>query len=174
MKKSSYYLRAQKFIAQIFPYIDGCGDNCENEYEYRDALRNAIKRFLRDHPNRKVEASYGVSRIALITSDYVVKIDYNPDSDFGTSANEVDAYNFVCSEGYDKYFAEISCYIYGGLDFYIMPRVRGIGRKEGDAWEYVPEDVSDFLNEYFYDLHNHNYGWKDNHIVIFDYAARVW
>lgn len=173
MKKSAYYLRAQKFIAQIFPYIDGCGVNCEDETEYRYALHNAITRFLRDHPNRKVDVSYGISRVALVTADYVVKIDYNPNSDFGTSADEVDAYNFVRSEGYDKYFAEISCYTYGGLDFYIMPRVRGIGRKWGDAWEYVPSDVSDFLNDYFYDLHNHNYGWKDNHVVIFDYAARA-
>jgi len=172
MKKSAYYLRAQKFIAQIFPYIDGCGDNCENEYEYRDALRNAIKRFLRDHPNRKIDTKYGISRVALVTSDYVVKIDYNFESDFGTSTDEIEAYKFARRSGYGKYFAEIMRYTFGGLDFYIMPRVRGIGRKEGDAWEYVPEDVSDFLNEYFYDLHNHNYGWCDNHVVIFDYAAR--
>ena len=71
--------------------------------------------------------------MALVTSDYVVKIDYNFNSDFGTSADEVDAYDFVCREGYDKYFAEISCYTYGGLDFYIMPRVGGIGRKWGDT-----------------------------------------
>jgi hypothetical protein len=72
----------------------------------------------------------------------------------------------------ESLFAKISRYDYNGTAFYIMPRIHGVGKTDWDADEYLTEDENDWVYEHVCDLHNGNYGWKDGHVVIFDYAAR--
>lgn len=162
--KSNYEVRAQKFIKMLFPYIQ----YCKKPWQFV----RACEAFVNDHPNRRVWCYSGISRVAIVTSDYVIKIDYNMNSDFGTCANEISMYDFVCKSGYERYFARISRYVYNGHEYYIMPRIRNIDPWNDDAQVVADdEDFVDFLNEHFFDLHSGNYGWKDGHIVIFDYAA---
>ena len=162
--KSNYEIRAQKFFKMLFPYIQFC--KTPRDFQHACAL------FINDHPNRVVECHHGISRVAICTADYVIKIDYDLDTDFGCCENEVAMYKYVCAHGYGKYFAKISRVDYHGYVYYIMPRVRNIHDWEDDAYLVCDDDdLSDFLQDNFHDLHSGNYGWHNRHIVIFDYAA---
>ena len=162
---SSYEVRAIRFIQQIFSYIS----NCESVGGYWDA----VQRFNADH-NRKVVCDNGMTRVALITSDYVVKIDYSPKNirRWGGGEQEMKFYQMASREGYAYLFAKIKPYYYRGQVFYIMPRINGIGSKWGDADEYMTAEECDWCWDHsLCDLHNGNYGWKDGHVVIIDYGA---
>lgn len=167
--KSNYELRARKFIAELFPYLDGC-------YRARDYQR-AASRYMIDHPHRKVNFCYGIARVVFVTSDYVIKIDYD---DYGVSAfggceNELRFYSIAERDGMAYLFAKISYYSYMNRDFYIMPRVYGIGRYEdSDAHEYMIEAESDWCEEHGVgDLHEYNYGWYKDRPIIIDYGASL-
>lgn len=167
--KSDYRIRAQKFIKQIFPYIDG--------YMYDD-LDETIKRVqgFANEKRRKVLVSSGISRIAIITADYVIKWDRYSHDVYGAGNCEKEylTWRWLLDEnpGYAYLFAEITRFKFGGEIFYIMPRVRGIDKdRHGDADNYVEEDEEDFLNEWFYDLHSGNFGIdRKGNVTIFDYA----
>lgn len=171
--KSDYRIRAQKFIKQIFPYIDGC---------MYDDLDETIKR-VQDFANekrRKISVHNGISRVAIITADYVIKWDRhlaqskyerNP---AGDCEKEYLTWRWLLDEnpGYAYLFAEITRFKFGGEIFYIMPRVRGINEdRDAYAYEYVDGEEEDFLNEWFYDLHSGNFGIdRKGNVTIFDYA----
>lgn len=159
----SYEERAKDFIQLIFPYL--------NKYNFDHDMRKwGIFAFNHTY-NRKVIYAHGMTRYALITSDYVVKVDY-AQTRWGNSEDEMKLYKEAVADGFDYLFAKISRYEYSGKTFYIMPRIRGIGKKDYDADEYLTEEERDWVCEHVCDLHNQNYGWKDGHVVIFDYAAR--
>ena len=164
--KSSYQARAQRFIKDFYPYIENCYD--------RRAFQRATNVFNYER-HRKVSMQYGMTRIAFITSDYVIKIDFATDPDvfdrFGDCEQEIKVYEEAENDGYDYLFAKIERYEYMGRYFYIMPRVYGIGKEEDDADYLVSDDEFQWLYEHVCDLHNKNYGWKNGHIVIFDYAC---
>lgn len=162
---SSYEVRAIRFIQQIFSYIMDC--RTVSNYE------RAIDRFNMDH-NRNVICSHGMTRVALVTSDYVVKIDYHPSNikRWGGSEQEMKFYQMAYNEGYGYLFAKIKPYYYKGHLFYIMPRIKGIGSQFGDASEYMTAEENDWCWDHeLYDLHNQNYGWKNGRVVIIDYGA---
>jgi hypothetical protein len=163
MKKNSYEERAKRFIAQIFPYLDECYDHEEREY--------AVAQFNEDY-HRKVFYTHGMSRYALVTSDYVVKVDYQA-TRWGNCEDEMELYEEAERDGFAYLFAKISRYDYEGVSFYIMPRIYGIGRFFYDADEYLTAEESDWCWDHVRDLHNENYGWKNGHVIIFDYAARA-
>ena len=160
--KSNYKIRAQKFIKAIAAYIENC-------YDVK-TVRFGVDRFLYDHPNRKVTVSFGISRIAMITADYVVKIDYK-DSAFGDCESELEHYAQACEAGFGEYFAEITKFTYNERDFYIMPRIGNIDEDDDDVYYHCPDDFAEWLYDNLCDMHSGNYGWKDGHVVIFDYAA---
>lgn len=165
MSKNSYEIRAQKFIREIYPFIMYHDTHCERERAVD--LFNALK-------HRKVHYANGLTRFALITSDYVVKVDYDEEAieSFGGCENEVARYQEAEQDGFAYLFAKITRYEYRGHKFYIMPRINGINRTWMDADYYMTEQESDWCNEHnLCDLHCANYGWKGNHIVIVDYAA---
>ena len=171
--KSDYRIRAQKFIKQIFPYIDG--------YMYDD-LNETIERVQKfaTEKHRKVLVNRGISRIAIITADYVIKWDRHfaqnkyERNQAGDCEKECLTWRWLLDEnpGYAYLFAEITRFKFGGENFYIMPRVRGIDENRlGDANDYVDGDEEDFLDEWFYDLHSGNFGIdRKGNVVIFDYA----
>lgn len=162
---SSYEVRAQKFIRQIFDYIYAC----EELEEYEDAVDAYNYRY-----HRKVILDHGLTRVALITSDYVVKIDYSYANiqRFGGGMKEYNFYKMAEREGFGYLFAKITPYEYQGITFYIMPRVKGIMRYDEDANEYMTEAENDWCSEHeLYDLHCRNYGWSNGHVLIFDYGA---
>lgn len=166
--KSDYRIRAQKFVKQIFPYIDG--------YMYDD-LNETIKRVHKfaNEKHRKVLVNNGVSRIAIITADYVIKWDkYSAQGNpAGDCEKEYLTWRWLQNEnpGYAYLFAEITRFKFGGENFYIMPRIKGIDTDRADASWYVDGDEVDFLDEWFYDLHAGNFGIdREGNVTIFDYA----
>ena len=161
--KSNYIIRAQKFIKSIAAYITDCNEVRTIEF--------GVQRYLYDHPNRKVSVNYGATRVVMITADYVVKVDYNGDDWFGNCETELEHYTQACEAGYGEYFAEITKFTYDGRDFYIMPRIGNIDEEDDDVYYHCPTEFAHWLYDHLSDLHSGNYGWKNGHVVIFDYAA---
>lgn len=162
---SSYEVRAIKFIRQFAPFIA----DCKRVSEYNMAVNRFNKAY-----NRKVKCDNGMTRIVFITSDYVIKIDYSQENicKWGGCDSEVAFYNLAVKEGYGYLFAKSKPYYHNGRVFYIMPRIHGIGREFEDADEYMTADECDWCwSHCLRDLHRYNYGWKDGHVVIFDYSA---
>lgn len=162
---SSYVDRAIKFIKQFSLYTEGCITLADYNW--------AVYVFNNDY-KRRVRLHHGMTRVAFITSDYVVKIDFNADNiaKWGGCEKEMELYAQAEMDHMEHLFAKITPFEYNGQMFYIMPLVRGIGRKWDDAWEYMTGEESNWCNDHgLEDLHNQNYGWKDNHVVLIDYGA---
>ena len=161
--KSNYIMRAKKFV----PVVDEIIYNCPN-------IELEINRYNVAH-KRKVIFAHGLTRYAFITSDYVIKVDYD-DSEiarFGGCEDELELYGQAKSDNMEYLFAEITKYEYNGHDYYIMPRIYGIGRTEENAEEYMTQEEMDWCDDHeLTDLHYLNYGWRNKHICIIDYSAR--
>lgn len=163
--RNSYEVRARKFIRQIYNYICECEDVVEYEW--------AVNKFNHDH-HRNVQIANGLTRVVLITSDYVIKMNCGYASNlsrWGTCETEIGLYKEAVRDGFDYLFAKPTEIEYQGLTFCIMPRITGIGRTPYDADEYLTEEEKDWVWERVSDLHNGNYGWRKGRPVIIDYAA---
>ena len=162
---SSYEVRAIKFIHKICPFIE----DCKSLDEYADAVDDFNTMY-----NRNVQFDNGSARMVMITSDYVIKFDYNPSkvAEWGGCEDEVKLYNKAVKDGFAYMFAKIKPYYYNGRIFYIMPRIHGIARTFCDADQYMTAKEYKWCKSVeLYDLHRYNYGWKNNHIVIIDYGC---
>jgi len=167
--KSDYRVRALNFLRAIFPYIEN------NLYSVSGTEFN-VQEYLSDHPSRKVEVNCGSARIALITSDYVVKWDYDNENvrDIGGCEKEYEIYKKVESAGFGYLFAMATLVNYNGVTFEIMPRIKAIGPK------HHPTDIIYMLSSIeeswlrsmgiLYDLHHWNWGIMKSRPVIVDYA----
>lgn len=163
----NYIERAKDFIKQVYPYI--C--ECIHPWETGDRISEFNAEF-----NRKVVVKSGLARIALITSDYVVKYNYDPEEVryIGGCENEMEIYAEAEREGVASLFAKITEFVYNGRHFYIMPRVRGIGSKKWYAEHYMTEDERLFCRKHrITDLHEYNYGFVRGHVCLVDYACHT-
>lgn len=165
--KSSYVERAERFIQQVASYIDGCTD-------YID-LNRAMCDFMMEHPRRNISVKHGMARMALVTSDYVIKMNYDDDwvDSVGGCEEEMEFYATAESEGMGHLFAKITRYEYEGRKYYIMPRIHGIREDNWrDAYSYMSFAESKWCKSHkLYDLHSGNYGFRDGHVCIFDYGC---
>lgn len=163
--KTHYVARAVKFIKLFFSEMD-------NPKAMREPwlMQDQVVNFNLKH-NRNVHCNNGVSRIALISSDYVVKWDRNPKS--CDSENELNFYRKACDDGMNYLFAQITPFDYNGVTFYIMPRcVTAESRHKMRWWDYVNDDEYDYISDNIEDLHVGNWGFdKEGHMIIFDYAC---
>ena len=167
--KSSYVERAKVFIEAIYPYI-------EDSMQYTLRVQNAIRLF-NTTCHRRVVMSSGMSRIALITSDYVIKWDYTQNTFYGTCETEYQLYNEHKDDDLSYLLAPVVCYTTHGKNFYIMPRVFKIAERIDDDLEieeYLDDDERNYL---FHDLalkdiHSGNWGFNrgSETPMIFDYA----
>lgn len=163
--RNTYEVRAQKFIQRIATYLIGA--ETIEDFEW------AVKAYNYTY-NTRVRVTHGMTRVALITSDYVVKIDWNPESIavFGGCEKEMSMYAEAEADGFAYLFAKITPFQYDGMTFYIMPLIHGIGRTVQDAWDYMTVEESDWCSDHnLYDLHYLNYGWEKGHVVLIDYGA---
>lgn len=164
--KNDYITRAQQFIKSIYPFIMNCWE--ENEIYNAVAQYNYIK-------HRRVSVKHGATRMVLITSDYVIKFDFGMADrirTFGGCEKEMELYSIAEADGFEYLFAKITRFDYFDYVFYIMPRIHGIGRTEYDADEYMTNNEWCWCRDHrMFDLHNLNYGWRDGHICLIDYAA---
>lgn len=163
--RNNYKIRAMRFVEQFFPYIENCDEWVEN-------YRKAVEKF-NYTKSRKVIFAHGCSRVAFLTSDYVVKMDYNPYEvkEVGGGESEELFYAFAKERGFERLFAEITSFSYRNKVFYIMPRIDGIGKYEDDIYWYLNSEDRNFVEDYLYDMHNLNYGWKNGYPIIVDYAC---
>jgi len=161
----NYEERAKDFIQQVFSYLEGCEDVWD--------FRSAIQRFNEDY-RRNVSVKNGIARVALITSDYVVKFNYDSDcvEDVGGCEEEIRLYADAEREGFAYLLAKITRYDYEGVSFYIMPRVRGFRNRWMNA-EYFMTHAERVWCEthHLYDLHCGNYGFRNGHVCLVDYAC---
>lgn len=164
--KSDYRVRASRFIHSVFSYI-------ENYLTEPCMVEEAIDNYNRDH-SRKVEVMYGSARIALITSDYVVKWDYDEDcaQDIGGCEDEYNAYLYAKSKGYDYLLAETSLIVVHGQIFSIMPRIRNIGptHHKGEINQYLTNDELNWVYGFDRDIHHYNWGIRHGKACLIDYA----
>ena len=167
MIKSSYEIRARRFIRAIAPYLTKSND--------LDELQNSIFKFLADHPRRTISCDHGLTRFAIMTSDYVVKIDYDEDevARFGGCEKEIAFYAMAEREGMAHLFAKISRYDFDGRTYYIMPRITGINEDRWeDAWAFMTPEECEWCEDHnLYDLHCKNYGIMKGQVKIIDYGA---
>ena len=157
---SNYVTRAQKFVRDLYPFILSYDE---------DGLFRAAYAF-NSAKHRRVHVMSGAARVAFITSDYVVKIDYTDGRAEGCGGclNEIKFYRFACREGYDYLLAAIDAYEYMGVTFYIMPKIAGVGCHEFGYG--LTEDEIDWLMEFVDDLHQYNFGVRAGKLCVIDYA----
>ena len=160
-----YELRAIDFIKEICPFIE---EDLTSPFVVRQNVA-----FYNMKYNRKVVVRSGCARIALITSDYVVKFDYDPEEveSLGGCQNEMYLYDIAEREGYAYLFAKISHVQWHGHDFYIMPRVHGINDSNGRGWQYMTAKERAWCKAHsLTDLHCGNFGFREGRICIIDYG----
>lgn len=164
--KSDYRVRATRFIKSILPYI-------ENVMFSVYGVEECVEKYNRDK-SRKVEVSWGSARIALITSDYVVKWDYDEDEarDIGGCEDEYNAFVKAKAEGYSHLLAETTLIVIDGVMFSIMPRIHNIGPQyhKGEIEEYLTQDEAEWLVNFDRDIHHYNWGIRHGKACIIDYA----
>lgn len=162
--KSSYVDRAIKFLDMIFPCIE---ENLFNTYK----VRRAIQAYNIAH-KRNIQVMNGAVRCALITSDYVIKWDYNLNAleNIGGCYKEVEMYKLAKSEGYAYLLAEVTPVFRNGIQFNIMPRYNMETRKP-DIEDLVDYEEYYWLRRHINDLHGGNYTIKNGSLVIVDYAC---
>ena len=164
----NYEERAKDFVKMLFPLID----DCESVWEFR----NAVQMFNRIY-GRKVKCNNGIARVAFITSDYVVKMDYDKDEveSVGGGDNEIALYEIAEREGFAHLFAKVTLFEYEDRRFYIMPRIRGISDHNYNYAEtYMTDEERQFCKKHHLsDLHCNNYGFRNGHVCLFDYACSL-
>lgn len=169
--KTNYEIRAQKLIEKFFPYFSECVGHGEITI---NKVRKAVARFNGSHRAYNVQVENGSSRIVLLCSDYVIKMDYDG-TPYGGCEDEVAIYKKACAYGVEDAFARISRFSMEGYDFYIMPKVRiaasfGYGRFPL-LEDVLNEEENDFINSFVADTHEYNYGKFHGRWVMVDYAC---
>lgn len=164
--KSTYEARALKFARILCALFADCvtlGD-----------FVNAIEGYNYTH-TRELKYAHGVSRMAIIRADYVIKFDMAPvgcfkDGRAGNIESELAVYERAVLDGYAYLLAKTTVGEYDGIRFAIMPRVDHV--HDEDRWygDYLTEDEMDWLEENVKDLHDGNLGYRRNKPVIIDYA----
>ena len=169
--KKSYIERAMHMAELLSSYMEN-GNKIESIY---NKCRMAAFEYNKRHSRSAMCFDNGSTRFAFIISDYVLKVDYNTIKSFGNSETELEAWNFICENGMEEYFAEITKYTSkSGITFYIMPRIKHVGEYDEESlFEALYETdivAYSFIQDYFYDFHENNFGFKNGHPVMIDYA----
>ena len=168
MIKTDYEVRAKAFIKEFAPYLKGIRVTRSNFYRIYDAVR----RFNVDK-KRNVKVASGASRIALITSDYVVKLDFGT-TWAGNSKTEMLGYQKAQKDGYEYLLAKISLYKCCNRSFFIMPRARVAEtltwRGQKRLWDKLNQDERSYIHDNFEDLHENNWGPLNGKLIPIDYA----
>lgn len=169
--KKSYIERAMRMAELLSSYME---DYNKNESIYVRCKMAAFE-YNKRHSRSSMSVDNGSTRIAFIISDYVLKVDYKEIKTYGNSETELEAWDFICKNGMEEYFAEITKYTSkSGITFYIMPRIKHVGEYDEESlFEALYETdivAYSFIQDYFYDFHENNFGFKNGHPVMIDYA----
>ena len=168
--KKSYIERAMRMAELLSSYME----DYNNKSIYVRCKMAAFE-YNKRHSRSSMRCDNGSTRIAFIISDYVLKVDYKEIKTYGNSETELEAWNFIRENGMEEYFAEITKYVSkSGITFYIMPRIKHIGEYDEEWFNdilYETDIVAyEFIQDNFCDFHENNYGVKNGHPVVIDYA----
>lgn len=164
----AYEIHARHFLEVTHSRLSKCRKLREFE-----SVAELYTRFTGD----EVTTAHGLTRVAFLGSDFVVKIDLSTDyiDQFGGCENECTMYKLAQEEGYEYLLARITRVEYGNHRFYIMPRVMHIFEEEPedvDFWAQFTEDEYDWVMTHLFDIHDGNVGYNTvGHPIIIDYAA---
>ena len=102
----SYIERAKDFVKEVYPYLERADFE---RWETMQLIREYNSRY-----TRNVKCASGIARVALITSDYVVKFEYDEEEvdNVGGGEAEVELYAIAKAEGFAYLFAEVTRYVY--------------------------------------------------------------
>ena len=168
MIKNDYEVRAKEFIKEFAPYLKGIRVTKFNLHK----VCIAVHRFNSDK-KRNVRVTSGASRVAFITSDYVVKLDFGT-TWAGNSKTEMLGYLQAQKDGYEYLLAKISLYKYRNRNFFIMPRARVAEtltlRSQKRLWNKLTEEEQRYIHHNFEDLHESNWGSLKGRPILIDYA----
>lgn len=168
--KASYETRAKKFIRELFPYLK---EELNRAVYPVTGAKKAVKKFnLARHRNVKVRN--GATRIVFITSDYVVKMEYNEDEveTWGGNQSEADHYENAKRDGFEYLFAKPTIYEYERIDWLIMPKATNIGNSR--IWTKLDDVEQDWIWSNIGDTHENNYGTIKGNFALIDYACSPW
>lgn len=162
--KTTYEERAINFIKKsLVPLI--------SLYHFPEV---AVRQYNKKHQNRPLKTAHGATRMVIIRSDYVIKINTDLDTEWGNNTTEVKAYEFAQENGFEYLFAKPTMFTVDklGIEFEIMPRVKhGIGREDKWWGKYLTNEEFDFVNNFFRDLHEYNVGYFKEKPIFIDYAS---
>lgn len=167
----SYEQNAKKWILENVQILNALWEHRESAIAFENAFRL----------DKRVYIAYGMTRIAIVGEDFVIKIN-KPKTRcwemFGNSRDEVRMYKKAVKDGYDWLFCPIRAMIIAHHTYYIMEKVDATAEDEGysgdiddEFSEYLGEEVIDYIKENVFDIHSANFGFIDNEPIIFDYAA---
>ena len=160
--KNDYITAARAFIHQFADELDTIWNNGKWYREYAT--------FAREH---NISYASGCSRFVLIKDNFVIKIDYNHSTYYGTSFSEYNVYKKAQEEGFDYLLCPISKIKCGHHYYYVMPRIDCLASEEDDELEMescFDSDAVDWLYDNVYDIHNENFGRYNGEWVVIDYA----
>ena len=171
MIKNDYITRAKKFVDKFDKYLE------VSPYKnIGTAIIDAVFQFNCEHKRQKIKLSSGGTRKALITSDYVIKIDFR-ETHWGTCDTEYKMWHEAVKDGMEDIFVPITKY---KARYYIMPRVTALNQDKYLEWreagkvdpidKFTKEQI-DYLNDNIEDLHCGNVGYWHRKPVVLDYAA---
>ena len=149
-------------------------DNLFADCEYLDDFEAVIMQYNRHH-KRKLKYSHGVSRIAIMRSDYVIKFDFTPvgywsNGKAGNCASEEEVYQTAVEDGMEYLLAKTTLVNVGFHTVSIMPLIRGVGNYNKDWTKFCTREEEDWLVWNINDLHSGNVGYRNRKVCVIDYA----
>lgn len=168
--KKSYETRAKKFIRDFFPYL---AKELDHAVHPLAGTMRAVTDFNLAH-HRNVEVRNGATRIVFVTSDYVVKMEYDEEEikTWGGNQLEADHYENAKRDGFEYLFAKPTLYEYAGIEWLIMPKATNIGNSR--IWSKLDDIEQDWIWSNIGDTHEGNYGTIKGNFVLIDYACSPW
>lgn len=161
----TYEERAMDFIKELYE-VKG-----KNTFKKNYDVRRIVSEYLSLHPRRRVKVEEGAARTAIITSDYVIKIDTGYTDTYGGCEQEMEFYDYACDSGMEYLLAKPTRFEYKRMVFYIYPRAKVYAdmarpKRWYDELTYNEQLFVDEIN----DLHAGNIGFLHGRLCIIDYA----
>lgn len=161
----TYEERAMDFIKELYE-VKG-----KNTFKKNYGVRRIVAKYLSLHPRRRVKVEEGAARTAIITSDYVIKIDTGCPDTYGGCEQEIEFYDYACDSEMEYLLAKPTRFKYKRMNFYIYPRAKVYAdmarpKRWYDELTYNEQLFVDEIN----DLHAGNIGFLHGRLCIIDYA----
>ena len=166
MTTKTYEARAERFARLLVALFAGC----VTLSDFMDALE-----YYNANHTRKLTYAHGVSRIAIMRADYVIKFDIKPlgvwsNGRAGNIDSEAQVYARAVEAGMAHLLAKTTVCEYDGRKFAIMPRIKHVNDYERWWGDYCTREEERWLDRNVGDLHEGNLGYRNGKVCVIDYA----